>query len=144
MILKKINRQAPALFDNHKPAADLLVKFCCAYADFFHNDSELFRILMTYMLHPDQMNLSDELNHQIIQINNKSIKSFSKILEWGAQKNQFPAGINYKQSQYAIWRLLNGIISLYFFPGYLAKPKEKIFDTIKSALEIFVRGLKLA
>ncbi len=99
---------------------------------------------MTYMLNPDQMNLSDELNHQIIQINNKSIKAFSKMLEWGAQKNQFPAGINYKKSQYAIWRLLNGIISLYFFPGYFAKPKEKIFDTIKSAFEIFVRGLKWA
>jgi hypothetical protein len=98
---------------------------------------------MTYMLNPDQMNLSDELNHQIIQINNKSIKAFSKTLEWRAQKNEFPSGINYKQSQCSTWRLLNGIIPLYVFSGYLAKLKERIFDTIKSALEIFVRGLKL-
>jgi hypothetical protein len=99
---------------------------------------------MTYMLHPDQMNLSDELHHQIIQINNKSIISFSKILEWGAKKNEFPAGINYKQSQYATRMLLNRIISLYVFSGYLAKRKERIFDTIKSTLEIFVRGWKTA
>ena len=142
--IEKFNQQVPALFDDHKPAADLLVEFCCAYADFFQNDRELFRILMAYMLHPDQMNLSDELNPQIIQANNKSIEAFSKILAWGAQKNEFPAGIDYKQSQYAIWGLLNGIISLYIFSGFPAKRKERICDTIKSALEIFIRGLKSA
>ncbi len=115
--IEKFNRQAASLFDDQKPAADLLVDFCCAYADFFQNDSELFRILMTYMLHPDQMNLSDELNPQIIHANNKSIEAFSKILEWGAGKNDFPADINYRQTQYAIWGLLNGIISLYIFSG---------------------------
>jgi len=68
---------------------------------------------MTYMLHPEQMNLSEKLNPQIIQANNKPIDAF-------------------------------GIISLYIFSGYLAKQKERICETIKSALEIFIRGLKLA
>ena len=138
------DQQASVILDKKKSAADLLVEFSCAYADFFVNERELFRILMTYMLHPEQMNLSEELNPQIIQANNKSIDAFGMILEWGAQKKEFPAGINYKQSQRSIWGLLNGIISLYIFSGYPAKRKERICETIKSALEIFIKGLKLA
>lgn len=99
---------------------------------------------MTYMLHPGQMNLSDKLNPQIIQANNKSIEAFSKILDWGAQKKEFPAGINYyRQKKYAIRGLFKGIISLYIFSGYPAKRKAIICDTTKLALEIFIRGLKL-
>ena len=99
---------------------------------------------MTYMLHPEQMNLSEELNPKIIQANNKSIDVFGMILEWGAQKKEVLIGINFKQSQRAIWGLLKGIISLYIFSGYPVRRNERIRETIKSALEIFIRGLKLA
>ena len=100
---------------------------------------------MTYMLHPGQMNLSDELNPQIIQANNKSIEIFSKIQKWATGKNKFPAGMNYyRQKKYAIRRLFKVIISLYIFSVYPAKRKVIICDTTKSALEIFIGDLKLA
>ena len=140
--IEKFNQQTSGLFNKKKSAADLLVEFSYAYADFFLNDSELFRILMIYMLQPDQMNLSEELNPQIIKANNKSIDVFGKILELGLESKELPANINSKQNQYAIWGLLNGIISLYLFSGLKVKRKEKIRTTIKSALEVFIKGLK--
>jgi hypothetical protein len=99
---------------------------------------------MGYMLQSDQMNLSEELNPQIIKANTKSIDVFDKILELGLESKEFPAKINSKQNQYAIWGLLNGIISLYLFSGWKVKRKEKIHTTIKSALEIFIKSLKQA
>ena len=142
--IEKFNQHTSGLFNRKKLAADLLVEFSYAYADFFLNDSELFRILMIYMLQPAQMNLSEELNPQIIEANNKSIDVFGKILELGLESKELPAKINLKQNQYAIWGLLNGIISLYFFSGLKVKRKEKICTTIKSALEVFIKGLKQA
>ena len=142
--IEKFNQQASALFNKKKTAADLLVEFSYAYADFFLNDSELFRILMIYMLQPDQMNLSEELNPQIIKANNRSIDVFGKILELGWESKEFPANINLKQKQNAIWGLLNGIISLYLFSGWKLKRRERIRATIKLALEIFIKGLKQA
>ena len=142
--IEKFNQHTSGLFNRKKSAADLLVEFSYTYTDFFLNDSELFRILMIYMLQPDQMNLSGELNPQIIKANNKSIDVFGKILELGLESKELPANIDSKQNQYAIWGLLNGIISLYLFSGLKAKRKEKIHTTIKSALEIFIKGLKQA
>jgi AcrR family transcriptional regulator len=142
--IEKFNQQTSGLFNKKKSAADLLIEFTYTYADFFLNDSELFRILMIYMLQPDQMNLSEELNPQIIKANNKSIGVFGKILELGLESKELPTNINSKQNQYAIWGLLNGIISLYLFSGLKVKRKEKIRTTIKSALEIFIKGLKQA
>jgi hypothetical protein len=136
--IEKFNQQASALFNKKKTAADLLVEFSYAYADFFLNDSELFRILMIYMLQPDQMNLSEELNPQIIKANTKSIDVFGKILELGWESKEFPANINLKQKQNAIWGLLNGIISLYLFSGWKVKRKKIIRTTIKLGLEIFI------
>jgi hypothetical protein len=40
--------------------------------------------------------------------------------------------------------LLNGIISLYIFLGAQEKRRERIYSTIKLALEIFIKGLKKA
>jgi len=141
----KFNRRAGEIFaagNGQKPASVFFADFSCAYADFFLQDRELFRILMVYMLQPERMNLSGELNPQIVNAYTKSIDMFGRILEAGAEKKEFPPGINFKQGQYAVWSLLNGIISLYIFSGTQAKRAEKIRATIKSALEIFIRGLK--
>jgi hypothetical protein len=130
------------LFDKKNTASDLLVEFSCIYVDFFLNDSELFRILMTYMLQPGKMNLTEKLNSQILTANARSIDVIGKILQLGVSSNEFPANINLKQNQNAIWGLLNGIISLYIFSGLQIKRRERINSTIKLALEVFIKGLK--
>jgi AcrR family transcriptional regulator len=142
--IEKFNQQVSVLFHKKKIAADLLVEFSSIYVDFFLNDPELFRILMTYMLQPTKMNLTKELNSQILTANARSIDAIGKILKLGAESNEFPADINLKQNQNAVWGLLNGIISLYLYFGLQEKRKEKISSTIKSALEIFIKGLKKA
>jgi hypothetical protein len=97
---------------------------------------------MTYMLQPDQMNLSEELNSQIIKANAKSVDVIGKILQSGLQSKEFPVKINLKHTQFAIWGMLNGIISLHIFSGVEKKRRNRIRSTIKSSLEIFIKGLK--
>lgn len=140
--IEKFNSQAAALFYNKKSASVLLTEFSCFYADFFLNDPELFRILMAYMLQPSHMNLSNELNPQVFRANARSVDIIGKILQIGEQSNEFPVKINLKRNQYAIWGMLNGIISLYIFSGSEKSRREKIHSTIKSTLEIFIKGLK--
>jgi AcrR family transcriptional regulator len=140
--IEKFNQQVSTLFDQKKSAAVLLTEFSCFYADFFLNDPELFRILMTYMLRPDQMNLSEELNPQIINANARSVDAIGKILQSGMQSKEFPVKFDLKLNQNAIWGTLNGIISLHIFSGAENKRRERIRSTIKSTLEIFIKGLK--
>jgi len=142
--IDNFNQQISVLFNRKNSASDLLVEFSCIYVDFFLNDSELFRILMTYMLQPAKMNLSEKLNSQIFSANVRSIDAIGRILQLGAESKEFPVDINLKQNQNAIWGLLNGIISLYIFSGAQVKRRERIYSTIKLALELFIRGLKEA
>jgi len=142
--IDNFNQQISVLFDRKNSASDLLIEFSCIYVDFFLNDSELFRILMTYMLQPAKMNLSEKLNSQILGANAKSINAIGRILKLGADSKEFPADINLKQNQNAIWGLLNGIISLFIYSGAQIKRRERIYSTIKLALELFIRGLKKA
>ncbi len=140
--IDNFNQQVSVLFDKRNTVSDLLVEFSCIYVDFFLNDSELFRILMTYMLQPAKMNLSEKLNSQILSANARSIDTIGKILQLGVESKEFPADINLKRNQNAIWGLLNGIISLYIFSATQVKRRERIYSTIKLALELFIRGLK--
>ena len=140
--IEDFNQQVFVLLNKKKIAADLLVEFSYIYVDFFFNDGELFRILMTYMLQPAKMNLTEKLNSQILTANARSIDVIGKILQLGVSSKEFPANINLKQNQNAIWGLLNGIISLYIFSGLQIKRRERINSTIKLALEVFIKGLK--
>jgi AcrR family transcriptional regulator len=140
--IDNFNQQVSVLFDKKHTASDLLFEFSCIYVDFFLNDSELFRILMTYMLQPAKMNLTEKLNSQILTANARSINTIGKILQLGVASKEFPADFNIKQNQNAIWGLLNGIISLYIFSGAQMKRRERIYSTIKLALEVFIKGLK--
>lgn len=94
------------------------------------------------MLQPAKMNFNENLNSQILTANAGSIDAIGRILELGVTSKEFPADIDIKQNQNAIWGLLNGIISLYIFSGVQVKRTEKINSTIKLALEVFIRGLK--
>lgn len=138
------NSQVAVLLDKKSSSTDFLTEFSYIYIDFFLNDGELFRILMTYMLQPAKMNLPEALNAQILNANARSIDVIGKILQLGVDSKEFSADINIKQNQNALWGLLNGIISLYIFSGVQAKRKERIYSSTKLALEIFIRGLKKA
>ena len=140
--IEDFNQQVYVLLNKKKIAADLLVEFSSIYVDFFFNDGELFRILMTYMLQPAKMNLTEKLNSQILTANARSIDVIGKILKLGVSSKEFSANINLKQNQNAIWGLLNGIISLYIFSGSPIKRRERINSTIKLALEVFIKGFK--
>jgi AcrR family transcriptional regulator len=140
--IDNFNRQVSVLFEKESTASDLLTEFSYIYIDFFLNDGELFRILMTYMLQPVKMNLPEKLNSQILNANARSIDVIGKILQMGVDTKEFPAEINLKQNQNTFWGLLNGIISLFIFSGVQEKRRERIYSTTKLALEIFISGLK--
>ncbi|MCX5848252.1 MAG: TetR/AcrR family transcriptional regulator [Deltaproteobacteria bacterium] len=140
--IDNFNQQVSVLLNKKSSAAALLVEFSCIYVDFFLNEGELFRILMTYMLQPAKMNLTKELNSQILTANARSIDVIGKILQLGVESEEFSESINLKQNQNAIWGLFNGIISLYIFSGSQIKRRDRIYSTIKLALEIFIKGLK--
>ena len=124
------------------PAAQLLLEFADNYINYFLNENELFRILMTFMLHADDMILTDEQNAQLLQSTNDNIKFVSEILQKGVDAGEFSPILNIKQAQNAIWGLLNGIISLFLFMGKPERRAERIHSTAKDSLKILIKGLK--
>ena len=123
------------------PPAELLLEFADNYIDYFLNENELFRILMTFMLHADDMILTDEQNSQLLQTTNDNIKFVSEILQKGIDSGEFLPIINIWQTQNAIWGLLNGVISLFLFMGNPAKRAERIHSTVKNSLTSIIKGL---
>ena len=142
--IDNFNRLISVLFEKESSASEMLTEFSRVYIDVFLNDSELFRILMTYMLQPAKMNLTEKLNSQILNANARSIDVIGKILQRGVDSKEFHPQIDIRQNQNAFWGLLNGIISLFIFSVAEKKRRERIYSTTKLALEIFVRGLKEA
>jgi len=124
------------------PAAELLLEYADNYINYFLDDNELFRILMTFMLHADDMILTDEQNSQLLQTTNDNIHFVSEILQKGVNSGEFSPTINIRQAQNAIWGLLNGVISLYLFVGNPVKRAEIIHSTVKNSFNIIIKGLK--
>ena len=100
--IDKFHQQAFSLFQKNTTAHNSLFEFSYFYADFFLNDPELFRILMTFMLHTDQMNLSDEQYRNIIAAMRKTIDLISNIFQFGIDSHEFPASLNIKYNQFAV------------------------------------------
>ena len=123
-------------------ASQLLMEFARIYVDYFLNDNELFRILMTFMLQTGQMNLTEKQNTELIRSTNENIKIISEIIKKGIDSGEFAPIGNIRQMQNAIWGMLNGIISLYIFTGNPIKRSERIHSTVRDSLNIFIAGLK--
>ena len=102
----------------------------------------MFRILMTFMLHADNMSLTEEQNTQLIHTTNENIRVISEILQKGVDLGEFDVNVNIRQEQYAIWGLFNGIISLYIYTGTPEKRGERIHAIVKESLDIYLRGIK--
>ena len=114
-------------------ASELLLKYARVYVDFFLENNELFRILMTFMLHAENMNLTEEQNTQLIHTTNENIRTVSEILQKGVDTGEFSSQIDIRQGQNAIWGLLNGIISLYIYSFIIPS---------SNGLKIFIKGIK--
>ena len=124
-------------------ASQLLLEFARIYVDYFLNDNELFRILMTFMMQTGQMNLTEKQNTELIRSTNENIKIISEIIKKGIDSGEFAPIGNIRQMQNAIWGMLNGVISLYVFTGNPAKRTERIHSTIRDSLNVFIEGLKV-
>jgi len=140
--IDKFNKKSSLIFQNGKSAAELVMDFAFIYVDFFLNDRELFRIMMTFMLHTEDMNLAETVNQHIIEVTNNTVKIIETILQQGIEKVEFPSDINLRLSRNAMWGLLNGIISLHLFTGKEAHKEERIRSAVKASLDIFINGLK--
>ena len=123
-------------------ASQLLQEFARIYVDFFLNDKELFRILMTFMLKTGQMLLTEKQSNELIKSTNQNIRPISEIIQKGVDSGEFSPVSNIRQMQNAIWGMLNGIISLYLFTGNPIKRMERIHSTVQDSLNVFIKGLK--
>ena len=140
--IDKFHAKVSSLSDGGGKASDMLAQLSAIYVDFFLKDRELFRILMTFMLHADHSNLPDELRDHIIKSTNKTVDVIEKIFGSGIDSGEFSPSVNVRQIRNAIWGLLNGIVSLYIFIGSEARREELIRSTINTGLEVFIKGLK--
>lgn len=140
--INKFNQKVNAPLNTQLTASALLKEFCINYAKFFLVNRELFRILMTYMIHADGLNFSDELNRKLIRETNLTIETVERILVYGIDEGEFDNGIEIKINRNALWGLLNGIISLHLFTGSEATRSERILSTVETSLDIFIAGLK--
>jgi AcrR family transcriptional regulator len=140
--IDKFHEHFKDLHQKSTSASEAITKFAIIYVDLFLNDRELFRILMTFMLHTNAMNLPEDLNNHIIKSTNKNINTIEEIFRYGIEQGEFSPTINLRLSRNAFWGLLNGIISLHLFTGAESKRVEVIHNTIKAGLEIYIRGLK--
>jgi AcrR family transcriptional regulator len=139
--IDKFHDRVSDLLQNPAGASDALMRLADIYVDFFLNDRELFRILMTFMLHTSDMNLPEDLNDHIVKTTNKTIDIIEQVFKYGVERGEFPATLNFRQNRNAIWGMLNGIISLHLFTGLEAKREEVIHSTIKAGLDIYIRGI---
>ena len=123
-------------------ASQLLLEFARIYVDYFLNDNELFRILMTFMMQTGQMHLTEKQNAELIRSTNQNIMIISEIIQKGIDSGEFSPIDNIMQVQNGIWGMLNGVISLYLFTGNPIKRTERIHSTVRNSLNIFIAGLK--
>ncbi len=140
--IDKFHEYISDLFGYEKSASEMLLQLSGNYVDFFMKDRELFRILMTFMLHSNDRNLPEEIEKHIIKTMNTTINIIEKVLQHGIENHEFPSMVNLRQNRNAIWGLLNGVISLYLFTGLENKREDLIRSTIVAGLQIFINGLK--
>ena len=140
--IDKFHDRISDLLQTPSSASEALMRLASIYVDFFLNDRELFRILMTFMLHTTDMNLPEDLNTHIIKTTNKTINIIEQVFRYGVEQGEFPKTLNLRQNRNAIWGMLNGIISLHLFTGVESKRAEMIHSTIKAGLDTYIHGIK--
>lgn len=142
--IDKFHDRISDLLTDRDSASEILIRLSDIYVDFFMNDRELFRILITFMLHTNDMNLPEELNKHLIKTTNKTINVIEQILRHGIEAGEYRPTINLRLNRNAIWGMLNGIISLHLFTGTENNRAEVIHNTVRESLEVYIRGISKA
>jgi AcrR family transcriptional regulator len=123
-------------------ASEMLFRLSSVYVDFFLKDRELFRILITFMLHANHSNLPEDFQVHIIKSTNKTIDVIENIITCGIESGEFSPSVSARKIRNALWGFLNGVLSLYIFVGTEARREELIRSTISAGLDVFLKGLK--
>ncbi len=142
--IDKFHKEIENILSDNISASEALKQFSRIYLDFFISDRELFRILMNFMLHPEDANLTPDFSKQIIKSTNRTIKTIENIFQRGIKKGELPASLNLQQCRNALWGLLNGVMSLYLFTGDEERREAHIRSTVNEGLEVFLRGMRQA
>lgn len=142
--IEKFHDRVADIFHNGDSASEVLARFAQVYTDFFLYERELFRILMTFMVQPNPMNISDEINDHIIRTTNKTVGIIESIFQYGIERGEFPGCRNIRQCRNALWGLLNGIIALHLFTGREETRESRVRSTIAGGLDLFIGGLTTA
>lgn len=141
--IEKFHEKVTHIFSEERPASVIIADFTDFYINFFLVDKELFRILMSFMLHTSPLAFTEEMNVKVIQETNKTVSMIEKILLQGIDTGEFNLQKEeIRRVRNAFWGLLNGIISLHLFVGKEANREERIRTNIKKGLDIFIEGLK--
>ena len=140
--IDSFHRKVSNLLQTGDAASAVFHKFCDIYIDFFLNDRELFRILMTFMLHTEHMNLPEDTHEHIIKMTNRTVNVVEEILQYGIDRGEFSALVNVRQMRNAIWGLLNGIIALHLFTGPAGRREETIRSTMSESVNVLIAGMK--
>ncbi len=138
----KFRTKIDAIFDEGGKASEILRKTADLYVDFFLTEPELFRILMTFMLHSDQREQSSDLNRQLIRTTNAAADGIERIFRHGIDTGEFLPGLRLRAIRNAAWALLNGAISLHLYTGPDYGRRDRILSTIHAMLGVFIEGLK--
>jgi len=140
--IENFNRKVVDIVDKGGSASEMLSAFADIYVNFFLNDRELFRILMTFMLHTENLRFSPEMNRHMILATNRTIEIVNRILKHGLMAGEFSRKKDILKGQDIIWGLLNGIISLHLFTGKESTREARIRANVHEGLRIFIEGLK--
>jgi AcrR family transcriptional regulator len=141
----RVHSEVLPIFDGKSSASEVLMGFAHLYVDFFLKDRELFRLLMNFMMHADNLNLSNETDQRIIQETNKAISVTESIFQYGIDKGEFLLKReDVRIMRDTFWGMLNGVISLHLFIGKEVTRVERIHSNVDGFLRVFTEGLRKA
>jgi AcrR family transcriptional regulator len=140
--VEKFQERVNDIVEMGDSASEMLFKYAHIYADFFLNERELFRILMTFMLHTDDLRFSDEMRRRMIRATTRTVEIIDRIFRYGLDSGEFVCTESIRKSRNAVWGLLNGVISLHLYTGKEGTREERIYSNITEGLKVFIGGLK--
>ena len=140
--VEKFQERVSNIVETRGSASEMLYDYAHIYSDFFLKERELFRILMTFMLHTDDLRFSDEMRQRMIQATAQTVEIIDRIFQYGLSTGEFTCRESIRKSRNAVWGLLNGVISLHLFTGKEATREKRIYSNVREGLKVFIEGLK--